>query len=45
MARLQELNAQYRETYPGLLYLTFVNGRGREAIVKELEAFLDRSEW
>jgi 2-oxo-4-hydroxy-4-carboxy--5-ureidoimidazoline (OHCU) decarboxylase len=38
--RLQELNTEYRERYPGLLYLTFVNGRSREAIVEEMEAFL-----
>jgi hypothetical protein len=38
--RLQELNGQYRKAYPGLLYLTFVNGRSREAIADELEDFL-----
>jgi hypothetical protein len=40
---LQVANAEYRKLYPGLIYLTFVNGRSREAIADEMEAFLSKS--
>ncbi|KAA1132429.1 hypothetical protein PGTUg99_007001 [Puccinia graminis f. sp. tritici] len=36
----------YEQTYPGLRYVTFVNGRSRAEIVKEMEDLLikeDRS--
>jgi hypothetical protein len=41
---LQVANAEYRKLYPGLIYLTFVNGRSREAIADEMEAFLSKSQ-
>ncbi|KAF8637579.1 hypothetical protein AX17_002648 [Amanita inopinata Kibby_2008] len=37
LARLAHLNACYERIYPGLRYITFVNGRSREAIVEEME--------
>ncbi|KAH6612236.1 Oxo-4-hydroxy-4-carboxy-5-ureidoimidazoline decarboxylase [Chaetomium sp. MPI-SDFR-AT-0129] len=33
---LRSLNAQYEARYPGLRYVVWVNGRGREEIVKEM---------
>ncbi|KDR80598.1 hypothetical protein GALMADRAFT_240928, partial [Galerina marginata CBS 339.88] len=40
LARLGHLNACYEKKYPGLRYITFVNGRSRAAIVEELEEVL-----
>jgi len=37
LARLQHLNACYERRYPGLIYITFVNGRTRAAIKEEIE--------
>jgi len=35
------LNEVYCRVYPGLIYITFVNGRPRSAIVPEMETILD----
>ncbi|KAF8573594.1 hypothetical protein K439DRAFT_1421217, partial [Ramaria rubella] len=40
LERLAELNALYEQQYPGLRYITFVNGRSRAAIRDEMEAKL-----
>ncbi|KAG7443603.1 uncharacterized protein BT62DRAFT_972148 [Guyanagaster necrorhizus] len=37
LARLAHLNACYEKKYPGLIYITFVNGRTRAAIAEEME--------
>jgi len=37
LARLAHLNACYEHRYPGLIYITFVNGRTRSAIKDEME--------
>ena len=37
LARLSHLNACYEIRYPGLRYITFVNGRTRLAIAEEME--------
>ncbi|KAI0367038.1 hypothetical protein BV20DRAFT_971144 [Pilatotrama ljubarskyi] len=37
LARLAHLNACYERRYPGLVYITFVNGRSREEIKDEME--------
>ncbi|KAG6891238.1 hypothetical protein C0995_008490 [Termitomyces sp. Mi166 len=37
LARLSHLNACYEARYPGLRYITFVNGRSRQAIAEEME--------
>ncbi len=37
LARLGHLNACYEARYPGLRYITFVNGRSRAAIAEEME--------
>jgi 2-oxo-4-hydroxy-4-carboxy--5-ureidoimidazoline (OHCU) decarboxylase len=38
--RLAQLNACYERRYPGLRYVTFVNGRSRAAVAEEMEACL-----
>lgn len=40
LARLAHLNACYERRYPGLIYITFVNGRTRAAIAEEMEDVL-----
>ncbi|KIP10007.1 hypothetical protein PHLGIDRAFT_280891 [Phlebiopsis gigantea 11061_1 CR5-6] len=40
LARLRHLNACYEQRYPGLIYITFVNGRSRTAIMYEMEDVL-----
>ncbi|CAL1714759.1 unnamed protein product [Somion occarium] len=40
LARLGHLNACYGYRYPGLRYITFVNGRSRAAIMEEMEDVL-----
>ena len=40
LARLGHLNACYEIRYPGLRYITFVNGRTRLAIAEEMEDML-----
>ncbi|KAG6333541.1 hypothetical protein ID866_5552 [Astraeus odoratus] len=37
LERLRHLNACYEHLYPGLRYITFVNGRTRAAIAEEME--------
>jgi 2-oxo-4-hydroxy-4-carboxy--5-ureidoimidazoline (OHCU) decarboxylase len=37
LARLLELNEEYERRYPGLRYITFVNGRSRKMIMVEME--------
>ncbi|KAI6149714.1 Oxo-4-hydroxy-4-carboxy-5-ureidoimidazoline decarboxylase [Pisolithus tinctorius] len=37
LLRLQHLNACYEHVYPGLRYITFVNGRSRAVIAEEME--------
>ncbi|KAI5894994.1 uncharacterized protein SCHCODRAFT_02618296 [Schizophyllum commune H4-8] len=37
LARLAHLNAYYERRYPGLIYITFVNGRSRAEIAREME--------
>ena len=37
LARLAHLNACYERVYPGLVYITFVNGRSRAEIKDEME--------
>jgi len=37
LARLSVLNEEYERRYPGLRYITFVNGRSRAVIMEEME--------
>ncbi|KAK4058067.1 hypothetical protein OIO90_000806 [Microbotryomycetes sp. JL221] len=41
LKRLTMLNTLYEEAYPGLRFVTFVNGRPRVDIVPEIESALD----
>ncbi|KDE06025.1 hypothetical protein MVLG_03580 [Microbotryum lychnidis-dioicae p1A1 Lamole] len=41
LKRLSMLNSLYEEAFPGLRFVTFVNGRPRAAIVPEIEEKLD----
>ncbi|KAJ3517738.1 hypothetical protein NLJ89_g295 [Agrocybe chaxingu] len=40
LARLEHLNALYEVKYPGLRYITFVNGRSRAVIAEGMEGAL-----
>jgi 2-oxo-4-hydroxy-4-carboxy--5-ureidoimidazoline (OHCU) decarboxylase len=40
LARLAHLNKCYEHVYPGLRYITFVNGRSRATIAEEMEIVL-----
>ncbi|KAH8696199.1 Oxo-4-hydroxy-4-carboxy-5-ureidoimidazoline decarboxylase [Talaromyces proteolyticus] len=42
-ARLDALNREYEEMYPGLRYVTFVNGRGRDVIMVDMRSRIDRA--
>ncbi|KAJ9102489.1 hypothetical protein QFC21_002889 [Naganishia friedmannii] len=44
LKRLSHLNKLYSRIYPGLPYITFVAGRPRSAIVKEMEKALELPE-
>lgn len=35
--RLKELNDEYEAKYPGLRYVVFVNGRGRDVIMEDMK--------
>lgn len=40
LRRLTHLNACYERRYPGLIYITFVNGRSRAQVMEEMEDVL-----
>ncbi|KAL2821573.1 Oxo-4-hydroxy-4-carboxy-5-ureidoimidazoline decarboxylase [Aspergillus granulosus] len=42
--KLRALNAEYEEKFPGLRFVTFVNGRGRDVIMEEMRARIDRDD-
>jgi 2-oxo-4-hydroxy-4-carboxy--5-ureidoimidazoline (OHCU) decarboxylase len=44
LARLSVLNEEYERRYPGLRYITFVNGRSRKDIMVEMEEKLEVDE-
>ncbi|KAK3334147.1 OHCU decarboxylase-domain-containing protein [Cercophora scortea] len=43
-ARLRELNKEYEERFPGLRYVVFVNGRGREEVMKDMRRRIERGD-
>ncbi|GAA5897566.1 hypothetical protein JCM8208_003306 [Rhodotorula glutinis] len=43
LKRLQVLNSLYEDAFPGLRFITFVNGRSRAEIVPEIESLLSLS--
>ncbi|OJJ95689.1 hypothetical protein ASPACDRAFT_1875833 [Aspergillus aculeatus ATCC 16872] len=42
--RLRVLNAEYEEKFPGLRFVTFVNGRDRDVIMEEMRKRIDRGD-
>ncbi|KAG5358444.1 putative allantoinase 1 [Yarrowia sp. B02] len=42
--RLEKLNKKYEDTFPGLIYVVFVNGRSREVIMENMEARIKRGD-
>ncbi|KAL2829995.1 Oxo-4-hydroxy-4-carboxy-5-ureidoimidazoline decarboxylase [Aspergillus cavernicola] len=42
--RLRVLNGEYEERFPGLRFVTFVNGRGRDVIMEEMRGRIDRGD-
>ncbi|KKA18640.1 hypothetical protein T310_7410 [Rasamsonia emersonii CBS 393.64] len=43
--KLSALNQEYEEKYPGLRYVTFVNGRGRDVIMQDMRRRIDRGDF
>lgn len=43
--KLKSLNEKYEQTYPGLRFVVFVNGRSREEIMKIMNFRIDRHNW
>ncbi|OAX79531.1 hypothetical protein ACJ72_06151 [Emergomyces africanus] len=41
-AELRRLNSVYEETFPGLRYVVFVNGRGRDVIMQDMQRRIER---
>ncbi|KAL6238570.1 hypothetical protein BDW75DRAFT_237246 [Aspergillus navahoensis] len=42
--KLRLLNSEYEEKFPGLRFVTFVNGRSRDVIMEEMRARIDRGD-
>lgn len=42
--KLKALNDEYEATFPGLIYVVFVNGRGREEIMANMRWRIDRGD-
>ncbi|KAJ5558417.1 Oxo-4-hydroxy-4-carboxy-5-ureidoimidazoline decarboxylase [Penicillium sp. DV-2018c] len=42
--KLRALNAEYEEKFPGLRFVTFVNGRSRDLIMVEMRQRIDRGD-
>ncbi|ODV81539.1 uncharacterized protein CANTADRAFT_111125 [Suhomyces tanzawaensis NRRL Y-17324] len=42
--KLVYLNDLYEETFPGLRYVVFVNGRSREVVMKDMQERIDRGD-
>lgn len=42
--KLRVLNEEYEAKYPGLRYVVFVNGRGRDVIMKDMRKRIDESD-
>ncbi|KAJ5218806.1 uncharacterized protein N7498_000905 [Penicillium cinerascens] len=42
--KLRELNAEYEAKFPGLRFVSFVNGRSRDVIMAEMRQRIDRAD-
>ena len=40
---MEELNEEYERKFPGLRYVVFVNGRGREVIMRDMRGRIEGS--
>ncbi|PGH36916.1 hypothetical protein GX50_00150 [[Emmonsia] crescens] len=43
-AELKRLNSVYEEKFPGLRYVVFVNGRGRDVIIRDMQRRIERGD-
>lgn len=43
--KLAALNDEYEKTFPGLRYVVFVNGRGRDVIMHDMRRRIDRGDF
>lgn len=43
--RLSQMNALYEETFPGLRYVVFVNGRSRSLILQDMQMRIHRADF
>lgn len=43
--KLKQLNEEYEKKFPGLIFVVFVNGRSREAIMKIMRDRIENSTW
>lgn len=43
--RLAALNTEYEAKFPGLRYVVFVNGRGRDVIMEDMRTRIDRADY
>ncbi|KAI1465189.1 Oxo-4-hydroxy-4-carboxy-5-ureidoimidazoline decarboxylase [Daldinia caldariorum] len=43
-ARLKALNEEYEARFPGLRYVVFVNGRGRDVVMQDMRERIDRGD-
>ncbi|KAL1874958.1 hypothetical protein Plec18167_005626 [Paecilomyces lecythidis] len=42
--KLRALNKEYEEKFPGMRYVVFVNGRGRDVIMEDMRRRIDRGD-
>ena len=45
LAQLAALNKEYEDTFPGLRYVVFVNGRGRPEIMEDMKRRIARGDY
>lgn len=45
LAQLAALNKEYEDTFPGLRYVVFVNGRGREEVMEDMRRRIARGDF
>ncbi|KAL1854313.1 hypothetical protein VTK73DRAFT_8801 [Phialemonium thermophilum] len=45
LRRLRDLNGEYEKKFPGLRYVVFVNGRGRDVIIEDMKKRIARGDF
>lgn len=43
--KLEALNREYEDRFPGLRYVVFVNGRGRDVVMRDMRRRIDRGDF